>query len=412
MMDTIVIKEYDQIYIRDRRNIANNEISKEDAIALQSIIMDNEAVFKPGYKKLIAQHWVGNISFKGLNIEILPKLYGSVSRDDLRSTLTKMILVSHQSPSSRRIPGSAHLSKNSLVEILIDTFLCSLEKYTKSGIKHEYIKIDENINKVKGKIQFNKQFSHNLLNPSKFWCRYSKYSADNEINQFFKICLEEMEKVTTDNINKKRIKYLSTFYREFMSADKRKMINKQFVFNSVNQNAEESYIYGQLFLKNICSTLSSGNISINMMLFDMNKIYELFVFRVAHLAYGNTVTYQFSGNYLLSNIHNSKNYISLRPDIVLKKDNGKKVIIDTKWKIPVSFIKESDAYQMNAYSTAINDVEEVILLYPLVKKDSIVNDYKFIDVSGMNRILKIRTIDLVKCLDFNTFVNDFASCLL
>ena len=74
MIETITLKEYDQLHIRDRRNPNNNTITKEDAIALQSIIMDEEPVFKWGYKKLIVQHWVGTISLKNLNIEILPNV--------------------------------------------------------------------------------------------------------------------------------------------------------------------------------------------------------------------------------------------------------------------------------------------------------------------------------------------------
>lgn len=45
MMNTIVIKEYDELHIKDKRDITKNAISKEDAISLQSIIMDEEPVF-------------------------------------------------------------------------------------------------------------------------------------------------------------------------------------------------------------------------------------------------------------------------------------------------------------------------------------------------------------------------------
>ena len=100
-MDTIVIKEFDELHIKEKRDISRNVISKEDAIALQSIIMDEEPVFKWGFRKLTAQHWVGTISLKDLNIETLPKLYGSVSEEQLRAVLTRMILVSHQKPSAR-----------------------------------------------------------------------------------------------------------------------------------------------------------------------------------------------------------------------------------------------------------------------------------------------------------------------
>ena len=141
MMDTIIIKEYDQLQIRDKRDVVHNVISKEDALALQSIIMDDEPVFKWGYKKLVAQHWVGTISLKNLNIEILPKLYGYVSTDELRMVLMRMITVSHQNPSVREMPGMVQMQKNSLIEMLIDTFLSSLEKYVKEGLQHSYRKI-------------------------------------------------------------------------------------------------------------------------------------------------------------------------------------------------------------------------------------------------------------------------------
>ena len=142
MIETITLKEYDQLHIRDRRNPNNNTITKEDAIALQSIIMDEEPVFKWGYKKLIVQHWVGTISLKNLNIEILPKIAGYVSNEDLRNVLTRMLLVSHQSPAVRKLPGAVSMSKNSMIEILIDTFLTSCEKYTSEGMRHSYVKVE------------------------------------------------------------------------------------------------------------------------------------------------------------------------------------------------------------------------------------------------------------------------------
>jgi len=127
-METINLKEYDQLHIREKRDVKNNTITKDDALALQSVIMNEEPVFKWGYKKLTAQHWVGTITLKDLNIEILPKLYGYVSMDELRSVLTRMLLISHQKPSVREMPGMTQVSKNSLIEMLIETFLTSLEK--------------------------------------------------------------------------------------------------------------------------------------------------------------------------------------------------------------------------------------------------------------------------------------------
>lgn len=411
MIDTIIIKEYDQLHIKDKRDIEHNTISKEDAFALQSIIMDDEPVFKCGYKKLIAQHWVGTISLKNLNIEILPKLYGYVSMGDLRIVLMRMITIAHQNPSVREMPGRVKMQKNSLMEMLIDTYLNSLEKYVKEGLQHSYKKINQNISHVKGRILFSKQFSKNILNPTKFWCRFSKFTDDNEINQFMKLCLVEMNRVSRDSQNKRRIKYLLPIFYDIATVKKEKAIAKTIVFNSTNHRAEEAYGYGILFLNNIFSTLSAGNTSISMMLFNMNDIYELFIYRVSRIVFGRNSIYQMRGNYLLERKSDSKRFIGLRPDIIIKKDSGKLDIIDTKWKIPKNFAKESDTYQMNAYSSGINNVERIILLYPFVTKAEIVDDYNFLDVNGIKRPLCIRTIDLMLVLDWKCFLDEFKRML-
>ena len=106
------------------------------------------------------------------------------------------------------------------------------------------------------------------------------FTADNEINQFFKLCLNTMNIVSNDPSNKRRIKYLLPTFSDFTTINKEKALLKDITFNSTNQNAEESYTYGKLFLKSIFSTLNAGNTPINMMLFDMNAPFELFIFRL------------------------------------------------------------------------------------------------------------------------------------
>ena len=85
-------------------------------------------------------------------------------------------MISHQNPSVREMPGMVRMKKDSLIEMLIDTYLNLLDKYVSEGLQHSYKKIDQNINRVKGRILFGKQFSRNILEPTKFWCRYSKFT--------------------------------------------------------------------------------------------------------------------------------------------------------------------------------------------------------------------------------------------
>lgn len=403
----VTLKEYDKLLIKDQRDLSKHIISQNDAITLQSIIRDGEPVFKWGYKRLVAQHWVGSIALPDFTIEILPKLYGFVSENDLRAVLTRMLLISHQAPSVRRMPGMNEMKPHSLMEMLIDTFVSSLENYTKEGVLHSYQKVKKNTDCIKGQILFNKHFTKNILDPVHFWCRYSVFEADNPLNRFFKLCLLEMNRISGDQYNRKRIKYCLSMFSEIGIINKEQALNYKINFNSVNSRAEEPYYYGRLFLESVYSTLSAGKVSINTMLFDMNDLFQLFVYKVAKFAFGASVSYQVRGHYMVRRIKDDKKLISLRPDIIIKNKDGTVSIIDTKWKIPVAFSKESDIYQMNAYSTGIKNVKKVYLLYPYIQKISFIGDYEFDDELGNVRPLGVRVVDLVGCLNWKQFILDF-----
>lgn len=78
------------------------------------------------------------------------------------------------------------------------------------------------------------------------------------------------------------------------------------------------------------------------------------------------ITPQDKGYYLFD----SPKQFALRPDIVITRDNGTKVILDTKWKSLVDRpginygISQPDMYQMYAYAKKYN-TSEVWLLYPV-----------------------------------------------
>ncbi len=113
---------------------------------------------------------------------------------------------------------------------------------------------------------------------------------------------------------------------------------------------------------------------------------------------------------MVSRDSDGKRFISLRPDLTLHVAENEQWIIDTKWKLPGRFAKESDVYQMNAYSTSIHDVKKVVLLYPKVSKtDHLAGYYTLLSNTGSPRPLEIRMVDLLHCLNWNSFLKEFKS---
>lgn len=135
-------------------------------------------------------------------------------------------------------------------------------------------------------------------------------------------------------------------------------------------------------------------------------------YRAALTAFGNRVTYQKKAGYVVSRNSDSKRFICMRPDLTIKSDDGTEIIVDTKWKIPNKFAKESDIYQMNAYSTSSHKVSKVVLLYPyLDSTGKMVGKYTFLLANSNTRVLEIKTIDITKVLVWNDFLKDLRSAI-
>ena len=316
------IREYDKLHIREKRDLTRNQISKDDAAVLQRLVIDDLPVFKWGNRCLIAQQWVGVIDLPEYSIEILPKLAREIENEKCRDILTRMLLVAHQSPSTRKLPGSVNSKKNALTEVLISAFLGALEIYIKSGVLNAYQKVQNNIDVVKGRIVFSKQFKQNVLSPTRFYCSYSKYISDNPVNQFLATCLSQMSCISRDNDNLRRIRAAEQYFEGVQILEVRKALNLKINFNSINSSAVESYNFGYMFLSCNFMTVNAGGIAMNVMLFDMNHLFELFMFKAIRQVYGSRVHYQSGNNYLVHSVDSGRNYIRLRPDIAIYSDSG------------------------------------------------------------------------------------------
>ena len=101
----------------------------------------------------------------------------------------------------------------------------------------------------------------------------------------------------------------------------------------------------------------------------MDKLFEGYVAKNIKKVLSDknwNVTAQDKGYYLFDDPRQFR----LRPDIVITRDNGTRIVLDTKWKSLFNNssknygISQSDMYQMYAYAKKYK-TNEVWLLYPL-----------------------------------------------
>lgn len=409
----LTISEYDKLYIRQHRNLNKKIISEKDATYLQQIVINNNQIFAFGNRCLVAQKWVGVIALPDYTIEILPKIFDETTVEKSKDILVRMLIISRLTTNVKQIPASISTKRNSLMEILIEAFLEKLQIYVDSGLQHDYKKLSNNIKKIKGKILFNHHLNKNIWNPTNFFCRYSIYQEDTELNQYLKTCLLCMLDVSNDIQNRKKIDELLPAFYNVSTLTRDEALNLNIEFTPINIRAEEPYKYGSMFLENIYATLNAGSTKIYSMLFDMNLLYETFIYKAALTVFGNSVIYQRKAGHVVSRDTDDKKFTCMRPDLTIVTATGEEIIVDTKWKTPNKFSKESDIYQMNAYSISSKQVSKVILLYPyLANTEKFVGSYTFLIGEKNNRVLEIRTIDLSKVLCWNSFLTELKRTLM
>lgn len=405
-MTIIEVIEHQKIKIGRKFDSILNQITSEDAEYLRQLeIKQEKQIFKWGHGTVSPQQWVGVISVPSGSIEILPKIAENGNLEQSREILVHMLQVVHDVPTRKNIRSNLKYGTQGFLDVLIFLFLTELEKQIRHGMYKTYQKHTQNLYSIKGTVDYSENLRRNSLLKNKFVCNYSKFTEDNLLNQIIKFTLLCLSKVTLTQRNKTLIKRLSV---HFDSVSEKKIIENDIdgiVFHRNNLRFEETLNFCRLFLKGLSLELKSGELEIEFMLFDMNQLFERYIYKMFKKALKNgKVLYQNKKNYMLSESYGNKSKVQLKPDLILSYQN-KTVVLDTKWKIMSGFADEKDVYQMNAYLDCIPQLEEGILLYPKsTRNDKIVNDYMIKGTTNKST-LKIRTVDLSMSGDNPAFFN-------
>ena len=393
------VLEHQKIHIRKNRDLNKLQISYSDAEIIKAVDQKNGFIFKWGNDYVIPQQWVGLISCKDFSIEIFPKISDINEVEKSCEILYKMLEVVYDVPIKNGINAKAKLIQNGLIEIFITNYIEYVKKYIQSGPILDYKKNIKNLKAVKGNIIFSAQINHNAINLTKFMCKYSKMDMDNKYNQIIKLTLVKMRNLSRNNKNKKIIQEL------LQSFDSVKLnINldyKNIHVDKTHYRLKDIITLSQLFLDNYSASLTYGNYNIVSLLFDMNKLFEKYIYTQLKKIYKQNICYQYSKEFLLKDVKTGIKKVNLKPDMYLKLENFN-IVIDTKWKrMDNTSIKESDAYQMNAYLSVLNNTKKCIVIYPQSYNNVELNNSFVIRNMERDKIINTKTVDLHLLLDKN-----------
>lgn len=315
------------------------------------------------HKGVLFNSYVGVIQIGGLTIEILPKADNSNNPDTgtWQKVLLNMLKVCKHIQVDNVSETNLNKKYNSILEVYFEMYLNELESLIKKGLIKKYRRIQSNQNALKGKLVFSQNIQKNVVHKERFYCEHQLYDKDHLIHQILYRGLLILKDLVNNNLKDKLNRILFEF-QDYQQV----MINKNHFEKLVNDRKTVPYFraidIAKMIILNYSPNLNTGNDNMLTLLFDMNKLWEEYIYRILqkHKPNGYQVSFQNSDKFW--------EHKTIRPDIVITNDKDENFVIDTKWKIiNANNPSDDDLKQMFTYNLHW-EANKSMLLYPRINQ--------------------------------------------
>jgi 5-methylcytosine-specific restriction enzyme subunit McrC len=331
--------------------------------------------FTPIYNGIQFISYVGVIKIGSLTLEILPKAdkQQNDSQNEKKTwqgVLLEMLKVCKKIQVHSVSETNLKKRYNSILEAYFDLYLTEVEQLLRLGLIKQYRKKQSNQLALKGKLLFAQNIHKNTVHKERFYCEHQVYDKNHLIHQVLLEGLKVLDSLTNSQTTNRIKTLLFQFDAVFPIKITENHFNK-IKLDRKSQPYEQALNIAKMLILNYSPNLSSGQDNMLTLLFDMNKLWEEYIYRVLnkYKKEDYTVSFQNSDTFWESK--------KIRPDIVITNSSKEVFIIDTKWKVVSSNDpSDNDLKQMFTYNLHWKS-KRSMLLYPKVdQKDSKFGKYK------------------------------------
>lgn len=349
--------EHGTLYYDRQYNDVKFEKKHFNALAKLNQLHNNQ-YFTLLHKGIKFSQYVGVVKIDGLTIEILPKIDGGSSDEELwQKVLINMLRATKRLKVNK--VGQANVNKQQihLLDIYFEWFLNEIQLLVRQGLIKQYrINID-NVKALKGKLEFAAHIKQNLIHKERFHTSHQVYDHNHQIHQILALALDIIGQFSSGTYLYSKCKRVQSDFPEVSGVTVNDHTFKKLTINRKTQPYKTAMEIARLIILNFAPNISSGKEKMLALLFDMNDLWEEYV-----LAKLKSVHMED----LLVKGQESKSFwngIKIRPDIIIQKSD-KTYVIDTKWKnIGVGKPSTNDLRQMFVYNRYWNSYR-ALLLYP------------------------------------------------
>lgn len=401
----------------DRRwEILGKLLAKLEKSSTISGKIDTSSKFIFTDTEIRTKQYVGAFQFGKLRIEILPKI--DYEREDSEIPKEKFVengegqkwhdvlVLMLKECKKLTISQLSHTAEEKLKENLLDLYLLWFidlcQHLVHQGLLKKYIQVEKNRTALKGKLLFKQQIQYNAVHKERFYTRHAEYSMDNVYNQLLVLALKKLTNTYFSPTIRSKAQQILFLFPEVSSVNNLHKAFKSIIFDRKSEAYKVPLELARMILNAESNNLKSGNMPMIGILFDMNKLWEEYLYSILKKVEGVTEIH-FNSEKVFWN-PNSPDIKAKRvkPDIILKVDNNT-IVLDAKWKIPKDK-RPSSADLMQLFSYAmITGAENSYLVFP--KKpdegdqsiDKINGSFKLKNVQAVNGgYLRVNVLKSIK----------------
>jgi len=332
--------------------------------------------FTVGYRKVTFKSYVGVIQVGNLIIEILPKADNTAVNDTNAVNKWQLAL-----PYMLKVAGFVNFNKAGtasqatrqmhLLDIFLYDFLEKVDKLIHSGLIKKYRRVQTNNMALKGRLLLPQHIRHNIIHKERFYTEHTVYDRDNAFNQILKKALEIVSSTSRNYTIQGLAKKHLIYFNNIKSIKPDKGSFKKLKYDSKTNEYKEAIELAKMIILEYSPDFTLGQEDILTILFDMNKLFEVFIYKLL-----KKEERYFSEYSLHVNKQTSRAFWrgkTIRPDVIInyqvkKSKEGKaeinRVVLDTKWKVLRDGLpSDADLKQMFTYNIQFGATHS-ILFYP------------------------------------------------
>lgn len=360
------MNEQQIIQLKEFQRVQNIYLSKDTYKGLQQsfnrAIQVTPTMEEDNYH-LTGNSMVGVFEYKDTIIYIKPKVDISVIWD--------WLAVAYDLKSFRFMnPNIGFEETFGNLEWIVKSFIQECQKIYSRGIKKGYITQEEAIRSIRGQWKPQETFNRWLTYDYQFDCRFDELTENVKENQLIAATLKNMmlKKYNDSGVSRDCKELFNLFGKELNLQEMSRKKNPNIWIQELDKvprtrlNAyyDDAFRWAKMYWKATSLSFELGQVKSKSFLLDMNELFEVYIGKLLIQKlkdFGIRVTLQ---NY---DTLAKDGKIRIIPDIIVKSQSGREVVIDTKYIVrrDESSIN-SNVFQMLAYLTA-RRANDGILLY-------------------------------------------------